>query len=206
MSDPLLGLAQPAWQYGGVLPPAPPCLLFRADGVPFNDDDWYLLDDFVTEMLDDGPRTVSKEDWHKWLTMRAAGHNDMLAVLSKIKSIKLDSALPQLPRSPLVLEAEYRAGDTVRVTGLTGAPELNGMVAAVQGGSNYTVDRIGVQIPGVGVKALKERNLQRCEAQHGSLQSHSATATAQCAKVGCTCLTYSTCMDLACARGAVAVA
>jgi hypothetical protein len=34
------------WQYGGMLPPAPPVLVARSDSIIFNKADWAVLDDF----------------------------------------------------------------------------------------------------------------------------------------------------------------
>ena len=45
MTDPRIGVAPMEWQYGGLLPPAPSCLVARSDGNPFSVADWYLLDD-----------------------------------------------------------------------------------------------------------------------------------------------------------------
>ena len=35
MTDPRIGVAPMEWQYGGMLPPAPSCLVARSDGNPF---------------------------------------------------------------------------------------------------------------------------------------------------------------------------
>lgn len=159
MSDPQVGLARPAWRFGGMLPPAPPCLLFRTDGIPFADDDWHLLDAFEMAMLDDGPRTVTRADCAAWVAQKTRTPRNPAA--PDDTTPKLLQA-PCLPRPPLVLAVEYRAGDRVRISGLTGAPELNGITATVKRGRGCPADRVGVYVPGVGVKALKEGNLQRC--------------------------------------------
>ena len=67
MSDPKVGLAPLDWQYGGLLPPAPPVLLGRSDGIAFERDDWYILDDFEMSMLNDGPRRVSRRDFVRFI-------------------------------------------------------------------------------------------------------------------------------------------
>lgn len=46
MSDPDDGIAPLDWQYGGMLPPAPPVLVARSDSIQFDEDDWQVLDDF----------------------------------------------------------------------------------------------------------------------------------------------------------------
>ena len=40
MSTPEVGLAPMEWQYGGMLPPAPPTLVARKDNIPFEKSDW----------------------------------------------------------------------------------------------------------------------------------------------------------------------
>ena len=46
MSEPSIGLAPENWQYGGLLSPAPPVLVVRGDLIPFDINDWKILDDF----------------------------------------------------------------------------------------------------------------------------------------------------------------
>lgn len=46
MSSPSEGLAPFSWQYGGMLPPAPPVLVARSDSMQFDVNDWQVLDDF----------------------------------------------------------------------------------------------------------------------------------------------------------------
>lgn len=138
MSDPRLGLAPMSWQYGGALAPAPPVLMFRSDAVPFTIADFELLDDFEMAMLDDGPRSVSRQDWVKWCV-----------VSSGVRGC------------PLKIEVKYPEGTRVRVTGLQSAPELNGSEVLVAGGANYTAERVGVRLPEpYGLRALKLQNIE----------------------------------------------
>ena len=63
MSDPAIGLAPNNWQYGGSLEAAPTVLVARSDGISFDIADWYVLDEFEMDMLDDGPRNVTRSDF-----------------------------------------------------------------------------------------------------------------------------------------------
>lgn len=138
MSEPQTGMAPMSWQYGGSLPPAPPVLLFRTDGVPFTVQDYDLLDDFETAMLDDGPRGVSRTDWIDWCPTFSGVRN-----------------------CPLKIELKYPKGKKVRLKGLQGAPDLNGSEGVVAGGGSYTTERVGVQLPQPhGLKAVKLDNIQ----------------------------------------------
>ncbi|CAK4695904.1 hypothetical protein LEN26_011011 [Aphanomyces euteiches] len=66
MSEPLIGLARREWSYGGTHGVAPQVLAARRDNVAFEPSDWYALDDFEMEMLDDGPRRVTRDDFVRW--------------------------------------------------------------------------------------------------------------------------------------------
>lgn len=96
MSEPSEGIAPIDWQYGGMLEPAPSVLVARSDQVQFNKNDWAVLDDFEMEMLDDGPRKVSRKDF---ISFVKAGYEKNLS-------------------SNIVLEALYPQGSRWKVDGL----------------------------------------------------------------------------------------
>jgi hypothetical protein len=138
MSLPSTGLAPIRWQFGGRLPPAPPVLVFRTDGIPFTVADFDLLDDFEMAMLDDGPRPVTRADWEQWCSL-----------------------LHDVKNCPLKIELKYPKGRKVRVTGLQRTPELNGTEGVVAGGSNYTTQRVGIILPEPhGLKGVKLDNIE----------------------------------------------
>lgn len=58
------------WKYGGMLEPAPPVLVARNDGIAFNVNDWAVLDDFEMKMLDNGPRSVTRKDFIKFVNKK----------------------------------------------------------------------------------------------------------------------------------------
>lgn len=147
MSDPRSGLAPSSWQYGGMLGPAPPVLMFRTDGVPFTPVDFEVLDDFEMAMLDDGPRSVTRESWTRW----CPSYRPRYGVWN---THAFDAC-------PIMFQTVFSAGKEVRVKGLQNAAELNGVTGVVAGGSHYTRDRVGVHLPEPhGLKALKPANIE----------------------------------------------
>ena len=92
------------------MPPAPPVLVVRKDSIPFGIEDWQVLDDFQMEMLDDGPRKVTRDDF-----------------TSFVKAQFKDSG------ANIVLEALYPKGTKCRVHGLVKRPQLNGKMGTCTG-------------------------------------------------------------------------
>ncbi len=150
MSDPDTGMASMDWQYGGMFPEAPPVLVVRNDSIPFTIDDWYALDDFEMEMLDNGPCEVFRE-------------NFIALAKSRLQEVEDNTGLQQqglsLRSAPLLLEAVFPKGITVRACGLK-QEELNGKQGTVIG--RYENGRVGVKFSGrADDLAVKPGNLER---------------------------------------------
>ena len=138
MSDPRLGLAAEPWQ--DWFSPLPPVLMCRTDGVPFSDDDFYALDIFEINMLDDGPRNVTRDDFIEF----AEGYGQ--------EGIEGSDAT-------IILEAVFPQGTKVKIQGLKNRKELNGRFAEVNG--KYINGRVGVQLDGAIEVAVKMENLKK---------------------------------------------
>ncbi|CAK4490762.1 unnamed protein product [Aphanomyces euteiches] len=134
MSEPLIGLARREWSYGGMHGVAPQVLAARRDNVAFEPSDWYALDDFEMEMLDDGPRRVTRDDFVRWAK-------------SYFK-----------PDSRIVMEAKFPEGQAVRVHGLVSNQDLNGRNGSATG--QYASGRVGVNLEGRNAPvAIRPNNL-----------------------------------------------
>lgn len=134
MSEPKTGLAEMHWQYGGSFNPAPQVLVARTDSIPFTRKDWKVLDQFEMEMLNDGPRKVTRADFISFVKNRPCSDEN------------------------IVLEVLYPRGQRIRVVGLSTNVTLNERIGSATG--NYANGRVGVQIDDhEGVVAVKPGNL-----------------------------------------------
>mmetsp|Transcript_10156 Transcript_10156/g.22877 ORF Transcript_10156/g.22877 Transcript_10156/m.22877 type:complete len:346 (-) Transcript_10156:152-1189(-) len=144
MADPESGFAPMEWQYGGAIGPAPPVVLARKDKVPFSSEDFWAMFDYIGRWLDvlgeqdDSIATnarINKAAFRKFVANEVeAGHIEPTTLLS----------------------VQYPLGSLVELDGLAAA-ELNGMQGEV---AQYSRDRVGVQVPGRYVMAIKPQRLR----------------------------------------------
>lgn len=162
MSEPTVGVAPMRWQYGGMLGPAPTCVLARSDGNPFGRLDWAALDDFEMEMLDDGPRSVTRADWVRFVKKKIKDSKMTREMLDEEEKDypEDERSTPPLDYSDAVvaLEVLFPPGSQVIVNGLSSRAELNGCTATCVG--QYKEGRVGVAVQGGGeTMAVKRGNL-----------------------------------------------
>eukprot|EP00929_Paragymnodinium_shiwhaense_P040033 TRINITY_DN20932_c0_g1_i1.p1 TRINITY_DN20932_c0_g1~~TRINITY_DN20932_c0_g1_i1.p1 ORF type:complete len:363 (+),score=111.35 TRINITY_DN20932_c0_g1_i1:85-1173(+) len=146
-SDPDEGLAPPEWQYGGGnMGPAPPTLLARRDGAPFSRSDWEAImaymDEWSEAMACEGPADARKK------FLRPA----LFRMFIKDEYAKAVCNLA-------FLSVQFPVGSTVRVSGLSSKPELNGKEGVVR---RIARDRVGVEFgaDGSAAIALKPERLE----------------------------------------------
>lgn len=143
MADPDDGFAPAEWQYGGRMGPAPPVVLARKDRMPFSQQDWQSLNDYMSEWCEeigeaeDGPLAVCE----RWLTPEA--------YKTYVRANR--EAAPTAMLSVL-----FPVGSSVVPEGLSVA-ELNGQEGTV---AQYSRDRVGVAFPERAVTALRPERLR----------------------------------------------
>jgi hypothetical protein len=136
MSEPTVGVAPLRWNFGGIYGPAPPVLVARSDSVPFTIEDWNVLDDFEMKMLDDGPRSVTRQDFISFV--KAGQYGD----------------------ATVALEALFPEEKRVRAVGLKVNTKLNKRLGQSTG--HYAKGRVAVQFDGLDkVFGVKPGNLVR---------------------------------------------
>ena len=144
MTDPRTGLAPPEWQPC----PVPPVVAARTDGVPFTDEEWEVLDDFIDRTFDNGPAVVTRKTFVEFVRREMA---------CKLANDKPAHAFLDVVQA---LPVRYPKGARVKANGLRAKPELNGVVGEVTG--DYKDGRVGVRFPepfGTKPLALRPENI-----------------------------------------------
>jgi len=143
MADPDDGFAPDEWQYGGSrMGPAPPVVLARKDRLPFSQQDWYSLDEYMAdwrEEIGDAEDNLTEVST-RWLSPDAYKEY----VRNNCEST---------PTAMLPLR--FPVGSTVVPSGLS-LEELNGTEGEVV---QFSRDRVGVRFPERAVTALKPERL-----------------------------------------------
>lgn len=142
MADPDDGFAPIDWQYGGRNGPAPPVVVARKDNLPFSQQEWDVLDEYMSD----------------WMDQCGEAEENRLEVSNQILSpeaFKTYVDEQREVRPTAFLSLRFPLGSVVVAEGLSAA-ELNGKEAEVV---QYSRDRVGVQFPGRAVTALKPERL-----------------------------------------------
>jgi len=142
MADPADGMAPAEWQYGGRMGPAPPVVLARRDKLPFSQQDWRSLDEYMAEWREEFIEADEERGavGEKWLS------KDAYTAYVRANREMAPSAM---------LSLQFPLDSTVVPSGLTAA-ELNGREGIV---ARYNRDRVGVQFPDRAVTALRPERL-----------------------------------------------
>jgi len=142
MADPDDGFAPDEWQYGGRRGPAPPVVLARKDKIPFSQQDWHSLDEYMAE----------------WREETAEAEDDRLAVSARWLTPDAHKAYVRnnAESAPTAfLSMLFPVGSIVVPSGLSVA-ELNGQEGTVV---QFSRDRVGVSFPDRAVTALRPEKL-----------------------------------------------
>jgi len=142
MADPDDGFAPGDWQYGGRLGPAPPVVLARRDKLPFSRHDWDLLNDYMSDWLEE---LMEAEE-------ERAGVSERMLTPVALRDYLRDH---RDSHPSALLPLQFPLGSVVVPSGLSSA-ELNGQEGEV---AQFSRDRVGVRFPDRGVVALRPERL-----------------------------------------------